>query len=109
MAAMKTVWGRGLALLSVAALPGCTMVPDEALIACQNGIATWAEQYDPKRIDTVSAGRGDKAPNGNLVTPLHVRIVYPQEGGFETKQAQVQCTVNEEGAVVAVMDPPAAR
>ena len=109
MAALKTLLPCGLALLAGAALPGCTMVPDEAMIACQNGISTWASQYDPKRIDTVSAGRGDKAANGNLVTPLHVRIVYPQEGGFQTKQAQVQCTVSEDGAVVAVMDPPTAR
>lgn len=86
-----------------AVLPACIAVPDDNVIACQNGIAEWAEQYDPLRIDTVSTGRGNRSADGKLVMPLHVRIVYDRQGGPETREADIRCSVGKDGAVVAVM------
>jgi len=94
-----------LAIISCATLSGCmTTVPEGALLACQNGIVEWAEQYHPLRIDTVSSGLGELDAQGTMVAPLHVRIVYARRGGRETREADIECTVNEKGAVVAVMD-----
>ncbi len=97
-----------LSLLGVtvgsAALAGCTTtVPEGMLVACQNGIVEWASQYDAVRIDTVSTGRAEVVADGGLATPLHVRIIYARKGGYETREADVKCNVNESGAVVSMM------
>ena len=102
---MKTIRPFLAAVIGSAALAGCMMVPEQTLLACQNEIAEWAEPHDPVRIETVRSGHGRRQLNGDVVTPLNVRIVYDRQGGLETRQAQIDCTVNDDGAVVAVTEP----
>ena len=57
---------------------------------------------DPTRVDTVSTGLAEYS-DGRQSTPLHVRIVYDRQGGLETREAEVKCTISRDGVVVAVM------
>ena len=93
------LFGIGMA----SALGGCTSVPPGALLACQDGIAEWAAEYQAVRVETVSTGFVQKIPSGGFVAPLHVRIVYARKGGYETREAEVNCTSSASGAIIAVI------
>jgi hypothetical protein len=92
------------AILASTALSGCMTMPEDAFVACRSGIHQWAEEYDPVQITVVRGGMAERDATGDIIGPLDVRIVYDREGGPETREARIECRVNQDGAVVAVME-----
>lgn len=77
-------------------------VPVGTVQACRSGIIQGAMPYDPVRIDAVSAGNVQRMKGGGEIAPLVVRIVYDRQGGYEIREAKVNCQLNAEGRVVAL-------
>ena len=86
----------------MAALGQVAGVPVGAVAACRNGIIRGAKPHDPVRIDAVSAGNVQRIKGGGQIAPLVVRIVYDRQGGYEIREAKVNCQLNAKGAVVAL-------
>ena len=86
----------------MAALGRVAGVPVGTVAACRNGIIEGAMPYDPVRIDAVSAGNVQRIEGGGEIAPLMVRIVYDRQGGYEIREAKVNCQLSAQGAVVAL-------
>jgi hypothetical protein len=89
-------------LRAIAALALQTGVPLATVTACRNGIIEGAMPYDPVRVDAVSAGSLRQLEDGSRVAPLVVRIVYDRQGGYEVREAPIDCYVDANGAVVSL-------
>jgi hypothetical protein len=76
--------------------------PIEVIAACREGIIQAALPFNPVRVDAVSAGGLRTSEDGGQVAPLVVRIVYDRAGGYETREAEVSCRVDDTGAVVSL-------
>jgi hypothetical protein len=87
---------------AMAALGRVAGVPAGTVTACRNGIIQGARPHDPVRIDAVSAGNVQQMQGGGAIAPLMVRIVYDRQGGYEIREARVDCQLNAEGAVLAL-------
>ena len=77
----------------------------ETFAACQQAIAEWAKPYAPVDIETVSVGPVKRHWTGKQIAPLFVRVVYEAQGGFETKRANVECTVDRRQSVSVTASP----
>lgn len=87
---------------AMAALGRAAAVPVGTVTACRNGIIWGARPHDPVRIDAVSAGKLRRMQGGGVIAPLMVRIVYDRQGGYEIREAKVNCQLNANGAVVVL-------
>ena len=78
-------------------------VPARIVNACRDGVMEAAEPFNPVRVDAVSAGAVKALGKGEQIAPLAVRIVYgARNGGYEVREAMVQCRFNARGTVVAI-------
>ncbi len=77
----------------------------QTFLACRNAIAEWAQPYSPVDMEVVSVGRVQRYLDGTRVAPLYVRIVYEVEGGYETRKADVKCTIDRADTIAVVPTP----
>jgi hypothetical protein len=115
---MKWIKAVALALLSVEVAQGATIperqpiaaslqFPDDGMLsfkACQRWIADSAKPYRPVVIETVITGPIQRLAEGVRIAPLFVRMVYEREGGRETRKSHIECTIDANGAVTAVVE-----
>ena len=87
---------------AIVALAVQTSAPLAMVTACRNSIVEGAMPHDPVRVDAVSAGDVRQLENGDRVAPLVVRIVYDRDGGYEVREAPIDCLVDASGAVVSL-------
>lgn len=88
---------------AITALASFNSAPQATVTACRNGIIEGARPYDPVQVDAVSAGEVVAVNGGGHLAPLVVRIVYAREGGYEIREAEVQCQLDAAGTVVALV------
>jgi len=69
---------------------------------CRAAIATAALPFGAIRVDTVSAGRAVRMPDGGLTAPIEARIVYARASARQIRQSRVACRMNAAGTVVAL-------
>ena len=93
-------------------LPGCKSSAAIAVVkrslsptalACRNVIIQSAKRYKPASIDAVPTGRSKRLKGGGELTSLMVQIVYAYSGGEDVREAEIQCQVNDEKKVVALL------
>lgn len=87
---------------AVTALALYRAAPVATVTACREGIVRGAMAYDPVQVDAVSAGEVQPLAGGGQMAPLVVRIVYSRQGGYEIREAKVQCQLDEGGSVIAL-------
>jgi enoyl-[acyl-carrier-protein] reductase (NADH) len=83
------------------ALASIDAAPVAMVTACRNGIVEAAIPHGAVRVDAVSAGSIRTSADGQIA-PLVVRIVYDRQGGYEIREAKVNCALDPAGAVTAV-------
>jgi hypothetical protein len=76
--------------------------PVQIVEACRTSIASAAVPYGAVRVDAASAGRLNATPDGGIMAPVQVRVVYARAKRSQMRQSRVACQLNAAGAVVAL-------
>ncbi|HLM41757.1 MAG TPA: hypothetical protein VK434_19445 [Microvirga sp.] len=76
--------------------------PVQIVEACRTSIASAAVPYGAVRVDAASAGRLNPTPDGGIMAPVQVRVVYARAKTSQMRQSRVTCQLNAAGAVVAL-------
>ncbi|HEX2135526.1 MAG TPA: hypothetical protein VHG30_06395 [Microvirga sp.] len=78
-------------------------VPRGAVDACRDTIAAQAVRYGAVRVEAASAGSLRRARNGMTQAPIAARIVYARSNELQVRQARVDCRLNVNNQVVALL------
>lgn len=84
-------------------MPG---TPAPIVDVCRTSIIAAARPLDAVEVDAVSAGPAIGGSDDVLRAPLEVRIVYAREDGQEVRQSLIECQVNGDGDVIALVGVP---
>lgn len=76
----------------------------ETFAACKRAISELAAPFGSIAVEITTVGLVRRYLDGKSVSPLFVRIVYATVNGTETRQANVECSVDAND-VVAVQVP----
>jgi hypothetical protein len=79
-----------------------TGVSGQFVELCRTSIAAAALRYGAIRVDAAGAGLASRLPNGEVMAPLHVRVVYARANARQVRQSRVACRLNAVGTVVAL-------
>ena len=77
-------------------------VPGQIVQACRASIVTAALPYGAVQVDAASVGQASRTPEGGLIAPLAVRVVYARARARQVRQSHVACRLNAAGSVVAL-------
>ena len=87
------------AMPAPAVMPGA---PRALVKVCREAIEIAAAPFSALSVQVESAGAPRKLSGGKLSTPLYVRIRYTGQGGTETRQARIGCTLDGSGRIVGL-------
>jgi hypothetical protein len=73
----------------------------QTVAACRAAILTAAQQYNLVFATTASGG-SERALRNGAVAPIQAKLIYLRQGGYEVKQAQVNCRLTAAGGVVGL-------
>jgi hypothetical protein len=90
--------------LTAASIPRLPGTPRALRKACEKSVLAAADGYGVIRVETESYGLPWQAKDGNVVAPIYTKVVYWRSGGYEIRQAPVQCVTDGSGKVVALGD-----
>jgi hypothetical protein len=95
-------WIEGMAMASF--FCGCAQaadlseMPSTTVALCRGAIEEWAAQFQPISVDTAVI-RPEMATSEGKRIELAVQVVYDTQGGPETRNANIGCTVDRNGSV----------
>lgn len=77
-------------------------VSGQIVEVCRTSIAAAALRFGAIRVDAAGAGRTSRLPDGGVMAPLQVSIVYARANARQVRQSRVGCRLNAAGSVVAL-------
>ena len=72
--------------------------PDAVVAACRTAIESAAQPHGALNVDAVSRGRV-RRQNRDVIAPIEVKVLYGRIIGYEARQAQIECRVDQTGRI----------
>lgn len=68
--------------------------------ACRDAVKAEAEKLGAREVEAASAGPDRRNEKGQFVGPVRVRITYVRAMGYEVREANMTCVVDQTGKIV---------